>query len=320
MKERSVSIQDTIRREFRQLAPGLILFAEVVEAGSITRAADRLGVGKSMVSKSLAGLEAKLGVLLLERTTRVQKLTAAGDQLYHSVSRMISEGEMALADIDSWKVTPAGKLRLTIAELACQFLATSITAFKRNYPLVEIDITIDDAQLDLTATQLDLGIRFGWPNEQNIVVRNLYDQAIILVASPSYLDRSQPITEPSDLTLHDWVLHPADPLVSDDGMLLKGPDNSEAKLQLRRSVTTNSAIYIKNLILAGAGIALYPLANVERELASGALVQLVPEWKLPSASVYAAYTHRNALSSIARLFLDKLIEDSRSAQPSARFG
>ncbi len=142
-------------------------------------------------------------------------------------------------------------------------------------------------------------------------MRQLCERNLELVASPAYINRSKSIGKPSDLAGHNWVLHPEDPLVNFGGMPLKGPNNMEAALQIRHRVTTNSAQYVKDLVLAGLGIALYPRQNMEHELASGALVRLLPEWLLPTASVYVAYTHRNALTSIARLFLDKVLADFR---------
>lgn len=307
MKERSVSILNTIRRELIQLSPKLIVFAEIVDAGSITQAAKNLGSSKSKISKSLTSLEDKLDVLLIERTTRVQTLTNAGEQLYHSLDKMLLEGEMALAGIVDWKKTPAGNLRITMAELASKTIATALTEFKKNYPRVNIEVIIDDASLDLAQNHFDLGIRFGWheAQDQNLIVRQLKTQPLIMITSPAYLKQAIEILTPDDLSNQDWVVHQSDPIVR-NGLLLNN-DGSEITVQLKDTMSSNSAMFIKEAVIAGMGIAMFPKDNIREELEVGRLVQLLPEWEvLILPNIYIVYTHRNALTSIARLFIDQL--------------
>jgi DNA-binding transcriptional LysR family regulator len=281
-------------------------FVRIVEAGSISRAADQLGLAKSGVSRRLADLENRLGVRLLARTTRRSSLTDSGKTYYEGAVRLLSDVDELDTLIADSEASLEGGLRLAAPlSFGLAHLTPAIDEFVRAHPGVLVDIDFSDRQVDLVAQGVDLAIRIAELRDSSLKARSICPIRLMLCASPDYLERRGAPQRPEDLSRHR-VLH----YDIGGGPLLRLSDGQGGQRQLpvQPSLKANNGDFLRDMAIAGHGIILTPTFIVWQAVAVGELVPVLREYWPPPLNAYAVYPQSRYLSRRARVFIDFLAE------------
>ncbi len=284
----------------------MAVFAEVVEAESFSGAARELGISKSAVSKQVGRLEDRLGVRLLNRTTRRLSLTEAGETFYQASRRVLDQAEAAETAVSSLAAAPRGHLKLN-APMSFGFLhlAKAIPLFHARYPQIVVDATLNDRFVDLVEEGYDLAIRIGEMRDSSLVARRLAPSRAVLCASPDYLARHGAPLRPEDLAGHDCLIYSN--LDYRDEWRFAGPRGQSA-VKVQGPFHANNGDALCAVALAGLGIVRLPSFIVGEHLLAGRLVPLLCDRPLPAQGIYAVYPHSRNLSAKVRAFVDFLAE------------
>ena len=286
----------------------LATFSAIVSAGSISKAALRLGCGKSVISRQLAKLEADLGARLIQRTTRRLTLTEVGEAVLLEAQHI----DRSLANVEQisgqFQQEVRGRLRIACPRpLGQRYLIPLVTEFTRRHPLVEITLLVEDRLSDLVAEQIDVAIRVAHLDDSTLVARKLADNPRVLVAAPSYLQRAGTPTTPADLAQHDCLLYISGARVWDEWSFQDG--DTVTPVQATGRIRANDGMALVASACTGAGITVLDRLLVEHELASGALVELLPQYRLnPGPPIYAVYPARQWLALNTATFVAFLQE------------
>jgi DNA-binding transcriptional LysR family regulator len=281
-------------------------FAQIARTGSITAAAKQLGLPKSTVSRGLARLEARLGVRLLERTTRRVVLTEAGDLYLQHCRQALEEVEQADLVVSALRGTPRGCLRLgTPMMFGRSFLAPLLGEFLRRYPELTLRLTLFSEPINPVEGNLDLTIQAGPVRNSGLFIKHLGEARLGIYASPSYVEKHGMPDEPTDLHRHHCVTS-GDTGEDVTWTIHRGSERAELRLQPRVSVI-DSAIH-QQLALDGVGIVIIPCWLASYDQSEGRLVRLLPMWDPDPVDVYAVYPSRLTLSPKVRVFLEFLVE------------
>lgn len=293
----------------------MAIFAHVVEAGSFTGAAKHLGLPKSTISRKITQLEERLGVRLIQRTTRSLNLTDTGTAYYNQCSRILTEIEEANLAVTQMQSTPTGTLRVSAPVLfGSTVLAPLIAEFLNQHPQINIDLLLSDQQLDLIQDGIDMSFRVGQLEDSSLIGRYLGDVRGILCASPEYLKNNPTPTHPNEL-LENHVLMTA-PQWSQWHMT--GPNKEEVNLTVGKTrVAANDFATLYALALAGSGIAPLPMMIAAPAIRHGKLIAILPNWPFDSAPVHALYPSNRHLSAKVRAFVDFVIDSVRNNPPWA---
>ena len=286
----------------------LLLFARVVDEGSFSRAAERLGVPKSTVSRRVAALESHLGERLLLRTTRKLTVTEFGQAVLAHARHVVEDVDAAESLAQNRQAEPSGKLRVTMPnDLANIILAPVMTALLERYPKVSLDVDLSARFVDLVAESFDVALRPGTlRDDATLAARRVATFSIGLYAAPSYIARRGTPSEPEALMEHDAlrVLNRAgEPMT---WVLRRGDAEWEGVPPGR--ATANSPEFLMRMALAGCGIAIVNDHFAVRYLTSGELVQILPEWRVPPVDLWAVFPGRRLMPAKTRAFLDVLAE------------
>ncbi len=290
-----------------QLEPNdLLLFARVVDEGSFSRAAERLGMPKSSLSRRVAGLEAQLGERLLLRTTRKLTVTDFGHSVLAHAHQITAEVDAALALTQHRQAEPSGRLRVSMpADFALDVLEPMMAAFVARYPAISLELDLSPRRVDLIGENFDLAIRMGeLTDDATLAARRLAVMTLGLYAAPAYLARRGTPSEPQALMEHDalrLLQRNGDPvawLLERDGAQWEGTPPGRA--------TANSPALLCRLALSGAGITMQSEHGAESYLRSGELVRVLPDWQLPKTAAWAVFPGRRLMPARTRVFLDAL--------------
>ncbi|WP_428686634.1 LysR family transcriptional regulator [Roseibium sp.] len=287
------------------LIDGMRVFVASVETGSFAGAGKRLGISGKLASKYLGVLEDRLGTRLLQRTTRKLGMTAAGERLYARVPGWLDQFDELRADLSEKGSRLTGTLRvsapLTYGELHVQRL---LCRFRQKHPDLVVDLRLSDAFVDLAAEGIDLAIRIGRLPDSALIARKLSEISVMLVASPEYLARNGEPEKIDDLLRHDCIRdtnmrgHGGWPL--SDGQTL-------TEINVRAGFLVNSARAVRDLCLAGQGIALIPDYAVLEDLEAGRLRRVLSDYAAPGLDIHAVYLGgRRGVPRRVRAFLDFL--------------
>lgn len=289
----------------------IVVFTKVVETKSFTGAADALGLPKSTVSRKLAQLEERLGVRLVQRTTRKLALTEIGEAYYERCARIVSDVMAAEQVVTDMQATPRGRLRVTAPiDLSHRYLGTVLATFAAAHPDITIDLDATDRVVDLIEEGFDVAVRFGVLAESTLVARKLCTIHMVLVAAPSYLARRGTPGNVEELSDHDQLLfRPAS--ANQTWTMVHGEQTHEIGRPAR--FASNNYGAVRDVAVAGGGIALLADFMVSDDLASGVLVRVLPEWGTKPTDVHAVYAARANLPPRLARFLDHL---SASMQPA----
>ena len=285
----------------------LSFFTLLARQPSLAAAAQLLGVTPPAVSRRLAALEQRLGVRLLNRTTRRLSLTPQGE-------RYLEHGEQILRDIESLErslsashESPRGLLRINATfGFGRRHLAPLIADFAKLWPEVEIILQLTDRPLDLTEHAMDIGIRFGEPPDARILARKIAANRRLLCASPDYLSRHGRLLTPRDLAAHACIVIRENNAAFNNWQLADGKQQTMVKV--RGPLSTNHGEIAVDWALAGHGIVLRSEWDIAGYLRSGQLIRVLEPWLGSSADIHAVFPQRHHLSATVRVFLDFLAE------------
>ena len=285
----------------------LLVFARVVEHGSLSRAAQRLGLPKSTVSRRLALLEQRLGERLLLRTTRRQALTELGQHLLEHARQVAAEVDAVAALSEHRQATPSGRLRVTMpADFANLLLTDALAAFVAQHPGISLELDLSPRRVDLLGENFDLAVRMGeLPDDAMLAARRLAVFPVGLFAAPAYLGARGLPDNPDALASHDSVR-----LLGRNGepvrwTLIQGEQRWEGTPPGRAAA--NSPELLVRLACAGSGIAAVPTHYAAPLLRRGELVRVLPDWCLPEQTAWAVFPERKLMPAKTRAFIDMLL-------------
>ncbi|WP_338762696.1 LysR family transcriptional regulator [Massilia sp. METH4] len=303
-----------------ELSSYLDAFLAAADERGFSAAARRLGVTPAAVSKSVARLEARLGVRLFQRSTRSLALTTDGARLYDQVRQPWSEIGDALAGLRQGAGKPAGTLKVSLAYgVGHRYFVPLIDEFVRRFPAVLPDLHFDNRQVDLVAEGYDVAIGGGIELSEAVIARELAQVAIVLAAAPAYLrDYPAPAT-PADLARHRGVLRRA----LGSGRLLpwrlRNAAGDEAMAAVRATAVLDDPDAMARAAAYGMGIALLPLPHALPLLDSGDLVRVLPDWHAPPRPLSIYYSSRRLVPAKVRAFVDFIVAQFRTGPLRGRF-
>ena len=285
----------------------LIAFIAVARARSFTKAAARLGVSQSALSHTIRGLETRLGVRLLTRTTRSVSPTEAGERLLTTVAPRLDEIEAEMASLSELGDKPAGLIRITSAEHAADsVLWPRLPAFIHEYPDINVEINIDYGMTDIVAQRYHAGVRLGDQVEKDMVaVRIGPDLRVLVVGSPSYFANRPPPRTPQDLSAHNCINLR---LPTHDSFLAWEFENQGHLLRahVQGQLAFNMGTHILRAALAGCGLAYLPEDMVKNPIASGELLPVLSEWCQPFPGYHLYFPTRRQTAPAFKLLVEAL--------------
>jgi DNA-binding transcriptional LysR family regulator len=292
-----------------------LIFTRVVECHSFTLAAQSLGMQKSTVSRRIALLEDRLGVRLLNRTTRKLRLTEVGQAYYERCRQIMldfAEAEQAVMQLQQ---APSGLLRITApVEFGQLLLGRVLGEFMRQYPQISAEAEITSRMVDPVEEGIDIAIRVGQPQDSTLIARKLFETSRHFYACPAYLAEHGTPTQVTELLGHRAILLPQDSLRY---WPLLGQN-----IPCVRVLSCNNVTFAREAAIAGAGIAILPHMMADEAESRGELIELLPQAQLPSSEIYAVYPSRRFQAMKVKTFLDFLmarlpISDGRLLEPAA---
>lgn len=294
----------------------LSAFVAVADHGNFSKAAAMLGVSASTMSQTIRSLEERLGVRLLNRTTRSVALTEAGARLLEQVQPALDELGDALESLNALSQTPAGALRLAVASLAVGLVIDPILpSFRAAYPAVTLEIVVDDSLTDIVDGHFDAGIRMVPRIERDMIAVQVSPPSrLIVVASPAYLAAHGRPETPDELSRHDCIR-----LRQTTGAIKKWQFASDGKtfdVAVDGSLITNSLDHVVRAAVTGVGIGFALEEYAAAHLAAGRLVPILEEWAAPFAGFHLFYPSRRQVPPKLRALIDFLRADARrTARP-----
>lgn len=285
---------------------GVEAFAAVVETGSFTAAAAALQTAKSTVSETVRALEERLGVRLLDRTTRRVRPTEAGAAFYRRCRRLLDEDAAARAELRALRDMPGGTLRVAAPEgFAQRFLVPGVPALLAEHPGLAVEIVESTGFAKLVTEELDLAVRVARDPEPGWVVRRIAASEVIVVAAPSYLARAGAPAAPQDILRHKLVGF--SPLHWRDTWVIGGEN-----IAVRPVVLSNSSESLRSAALSGVGLAAVPRWLVADLLAGGQLRAVLEGHPIPPSAIYAVFPTNRLLAPVVRRFVDHLVRELRA--------
>ena len=282
-------------------------FSALASAGSLSAAARELGVTTPAVSRHLALMESRLGVALVNRTTRRMSLTPEGDLYLEHARRILGEIDDMEQLLGVSKATPRGLLRVNATlGFGRSHVAPIISKFVRRHPEVQVQLQLSVNPPALTEDAFDVCIRFGAPPDSRVIARQLAPNRRLLCAAPAYLAKHGIPKVPNDLTKHNCIGIRQGEEAYGVWRLASGRGRSATteSIKTRGNLTTNDGEIAVSWALDGHGILMRAEWDIERYLRNGRLVQVLPHCYTPDADIYAVYPQRHQLAARVRAFVD----------------
>lgn len=279
-------------------------FTAVVDAGSFVRAAETLDMSKAAVSRYVAELEARLGVRLLHRTTRKLSLTEEGRAFHARCKAILGELDEAESEITARSAQASGLVKINVpVTFGNLHLAPLWSDFMTQNPRVTLDVTLNDRVVDLVEEGYDMVVRIGTLPSSSLISKKLASTRMVLCASPAYLKEHGQPKHPSDLAGHTVLAYSL--LAMGDQWGFDGPDGRQT-VAVNPVLRTNSGDTCRAAALKHHGIILQPTFMVGEDLRSGALVELMPQYRSSEYGIYAVYPSRRYMSAKVRLLIEFL--------------
>ncbi|NOI77369.1 LysR family transcriptional regulator [Vibrio coralliilyticus] len=287
-------------------------FIRVVETGSFSAVAKEQNTNQATISKRVAGLEKKLGTKLLVRGSRRHTLTEAGQAYFERVSHIVAAIDEAEAEARSLTATPKGHLKITVPTMfGSLYVAPVISEFLAAYPDIDLDIKFDENLVALVKEGIDVAIRLGDLQDSSMMAKTLGHDELIMVASPTYLERHPAPTRLEELDAHNCLIYSLSPKRGTVWTFNRTPGASE--IPVSGNFQCDNGIGLKEMLLAHAGIALMPRWMVDKELRTGDLVHLLPDYA-KRYPISAVFTNNQYVPLKVRVFL-AFMETTIAADP-----
>jgi DNA-binding transcriptional LysR family regulator len=281
-------------------------FVEVVESGSFTAAAKKLGLGKAIVSHQVAKLEEELGAALLVRTTRSLQMTEAGQRFYENAAEILAQAERAVQELQQEQEIPSGLLTVTAPEDYGQcVVARALMRLRAKYPKIKVNAVFTDEKLDQLKEKIDVSIRVGWLEDSSAIARKIGSFQQYTVASPQYVEAMGPITTPMDLQDKDWIYHCKLPA----GVSWRSDNGEEVQFVLQNPpITVWNTLTSHACALGHGGLCLLPSFQIREDLASGRLQRVLPDWHHKEGGIYALFPNSRFRPAKTKVFVEELIK------------
>lgn len=288
------------------------VFSKVVASGSLSAAARELGLSPAVVSRRLAGLEARLGVRLINRTTRSLHLTDEGATYYDSCARLLSEIEEADAAVAAGRIVPRGSLKVALpAAFGHVHVAPLVPSFAARYPNVQLQLRLSDRRVNVIDEGFDVAIVIDDLADSSLAARKLAPNRRVICASPQYLARHGTPRSPQELAGHNCLT------TTDFSMNweYRAPDGQPGSVRVSARYACDNWEVLREWAVAGLGIALKSTWDVRSQLEDGSLVALFPGYTFDTGvAIYAVYPHRRLLPAKTRAFIE-FLADSFGPEP-----
>jgi DNA-binding transcriptional LysR family regulator len=289
------------------------VYARVIDAGSFSEAARRLGISKALASKQVGRLERRLGVCLLNRTTRKLTPTEVGTAYYTSCARIVGELEEIEGSVRADCATPRGHLRIAGPRIFGEdALVGCVQAFLDRHTAITVDLVLEERTVDIVAEGFDLAVRIGDLADTRLIARKITSYRYVLCASPDYLATAGVPAGPNALAGHACIINST---ISPTNQWQFVVDGSRRMVTVRPRMRVNCARPVRDLALAGYGIGLCLLPTVCEDIAAGRLVRLLESYEAYDRTVYAVYPPSRHVAGKVRAFVDHLVDHF---QPSRR--
>ncbi len=281
-------------------------FVQVVESESFVRAAERLGLSTTAVSRQIAELEGHLQTRLLQRTTRRISLTETGRTFYERCVQILAELGEAEHEVGREAAEPRGTIRLTTSvNFGTHQVTPAIASFLARHSQVKFDVSLSDRIVDIVEEGFDLAIRIGGTGAQNLVARKLGEARLVPCAAPDYIARHGAPAAPEDLARHNCLTYE---YALRDAWTFRDAAGRERTVRVAGSLNSNNGDLLAAAAVQGVGIVLEPDFIVGSELKQGNLVPVLESFEAPASPIYAVYPSRRFLPAKVRAFVDFLVE------------
>jgi len=294
-------------REYVDRFLTMAVFAKVVESSSFAAAARRLEMSPAAVSKHVQTLEGRLGVRLLNRTTRHVSVTEVGREYYRNSRRILADLEGADQAASRLQAVPRGLLRVSApVSFGSRYVVSAISVYLEAYPDVSIDLSLENRYVDLVEERIDLAIRVGHLADSTLIARRLHSARMVLCASPEYLTRHGTPANLGELAHHDCLV--SSHTLPQPGWHFSAPDGVAMVVHVSGRVQANNSDALRTLALDGRGILLQANFILEDDISAGRLVPILPTYRPADAPIQAVYPHSRYMPAKARTFVDFLAE------------
>jgi DNA-binding transcriptional LysR family regulator len=282
------------------------VFSKVVTSGSLSAAGRELSLSPAVISRRLAALEARLGVRLINRTTRSLSLTVEGTRYYDACTRLLGEIAEADAEVSAGRVEPQGALKVALpASFGHQHVAPLVPRFAARYPKVQLALSLSDRTVDVMAEGFDVAVCIADLHDSSLAARKLAPNRRVVCASPAYLASHGTPRSPAELASHNCLITREFASTWD----YKARDGRAGSVRVQGRYVCDNWEVLREWALAGLGIALKSTWDVHRHLADGSLVPLLPGYIFHSdVAIYAVYPHRRLLPAKTRVFIEFLAQ------------
>ena len=281
----------------------IAVFVRVVDSGSFTAAAERLGISKSVVSKYVTRLEDRLGARLLNRTTRRLSLTEAGSVFYERSRQGLADIEDAQAEVSRLQGEPRGKLRLNAPmSFGILHVAPALPEFLNLHPDVTVDMNLDDRIVDMIEEGFDVSVRISELPDSSLVARRLGPCHHAIVATPAYLERCGTPRTPEELRDHNIITYRYQESALEWHFLT--PGNKPISVAVSGSLMMNNSLAVREALLEGVGITRTPTFVVGKDIQEGRLIPVLREYQILEVTIFLVYPQRRHLSPKVRAFVD----------------
>ncbi|WP_221887233.1 LysR family transcriptional regulator [Pseudoalteromonas luteoviolacea] len=280
----------------------MLLFLAVVEAGSFTLAAERLNMPKANLSRKISQLEASLGITLLERTTRSQHLTEAGQTYLAHCKEIKAQVELANAAVEKALNIVSGELKVGMSVgMGHEILKPVLSQFMQTYPQINLSLNLLNRRVDVIEEGFDLVIRIGALEDSRLVAKRLGKVTRRLYASPHYLKKHAVVEAPKAISELDVLLMSS--IQKAQTMILKN-GHQECEVEIQPRMRIDDYVVLKQMVIDGVGVAMLPDYMSQKALEAGQLVQILPDWQLPEVEVYALYPKNRLNIPKVKMFVD----------------
>jgi DNA-binding transcriptional LysR family regulator len=281
----------------------IVVFVRVVDDGSFTRAAERLKLSRSVVSKYVTRLEGRLGARLLNRTTRRLSLTEAGRIFYERSRRGLQDIEEAEAEVSRLQEKPRGVLRINSPmSFGILHIAPALPEFLALHPEVSVEMSLDDRVVDVIEEGFDVSIRITEMPDSSLIARRLAACRHVIVAAPAYLEKHGTPRTPEDLHDHNIISFSYQASANDWHFI--SPDNKQVSVPVSGSMQANNSLALREALLRGVGITRTPTFVVGKDVQDGHLLSILGNYRTLEVSIYLVYPQRRHLSPKVRAFVD----------------